>query len=156
MLGINRFAVQSAFIAIAARLAGSLFRIGETFNSTLREAKVVMPPQVVIKRESITLGLAWMFALLTNIVITPFFLKRGVTKPVITFVTAILGTAFAETTARAVAYRRMTSPQGEPVKLPVLAPLRSPVEVGAPALPRKIPPQIPTRVLPPPLAFPFM
>jgi hypothetical protein len=107
MLETYRVAIQTAFIAIASRIVGSGFRVAETYNPALQKAGLVMKPEVVIKREAITMGLAWCFALLTNMVIAPIGKRMGVNRNLITFLTSLIGTATAETVARSVAYRNL-------------------------------------------------
>lgn len=107
MLGINRLAIATAFVSIASRLVGSSFRVAETFNPEYRKLGITPSPEVAIKREGITLGLAWLFALMTSVLIMPAFTRLKFSKDTITFMTAVIGTAIAETVSRKVAYRNL-------------------------------------------------
>jgi hypothetical protein len=105
MIHVPSIAVQTAFVAIASRLVGSTFRVLETLNPELQKSKVISDPKVVFKREAITMGLAWVFALLTNMAIDPMATRRGWNRQLITFLTAVAGTLISETISRFVSYR---------------------------------------------------
>lgn len=109
MREVYRVAIQTAFIAIASRIVGSSYRVAETFNPELKKAGLVMKPDVVIKREAITIGLAWGFSLLTNIVISPMCKRLKVNPNLVTFFTLIVGSVTAEALARLIAYRKMNN-----------------------------------------------
>jgi hypothetical protein len=116
MLGINRFALQNACIAIAPRAVGSTFRVAETYDPNLQRAGVVMPPQVVFQREMIALGLTWLFSLFTNVALRPLARRYKLSKQLVILLTAAIGTAIAEYVGRNIAYKQI-----QPIKTQCIA-----------------------------------
>lgn len=103
---LNTLALQSAFVAIASRLVGATFRVAETYNPVLQKTRMISDPQIVFKREAITIAMAWGFALFTNLLLTPLAKRNHWSIPTTLFLTGILGTFIAESVARWCAYRQ--------------------------------------------------
>lgn len=132
-------AIQTAFVAIASRLVGSTFRVADTFNPKLKDRQIANDPHVVMKREGITLVLAWMFALATNLGIAPLAKKKNWNLLWMAFVTSIVGTFTAESFARLIAYRAPSQPK--PV-LPLAGGTAQPLISPPPNRPLTLPPPV--------------
>jgi hypothetical protein len=102
---ITKAIVQSATIATSARMMGSTFRYLETLNPVLQQSRTITDPPTVLKREILTLCLAWTFALLTNALLKPLVQSRGWSNFRIQFIAALVGSFMAESIGRTVAYR---------------------------------------------------
>ncbi|HEY9685397.1 MAG TPA: hypothetical protein V6C52_00325 [Coleofasciculaceae cyanobacterium] len=102
---ITKAIVQSATIATSARMMGSTFRYLETLNPVLQQSRTITDPPTVLKREILTLTLAWTFALLTNALLKPLVQSRGWSNFRIQFIAALVGSFMAESIGRTVAYR---------------------------------------------------
>lgn len=53
----------TAFVAIASKMVGSTYRIQDAYNPRLQQTAVSPQPDIVVKRESISLAMTWVFAL---------------------------------------------------------------------------------------------
>jgi phosphatidylglycerophosphate synthase len=138
---IKRTAWQAAGIAISSRIVGSAFRCLETLNPDFQQSKVISDPKAVCIRELSTLGMAFVFSLIANVIISPRAEARGWSKFAIQFLTTVIGTTIAETIGRMIAYKKAlpksptsatTTPHPLPVSANPVSPSRSSVPVALP------------------------
>jgi hypothetical protein len=115
----TKLAVQSACVAVASRMVGASFRVAETYSETLQKSKVLGNPEAVLKREAVTVALAWVFALFTNILITPIAKRHKMGLNGVQFFTSVIGALAAEIIGRTLVYRKAVK-QHLPASKPTL------------------------------------
>jgi len=103
---IKKTAWHAACIAISSRLVGSAFRCLETLNPDYQQSRVISDPKSVCIREFSALSMAFVFSLITSILISPRAKARGWSDTAIQFLTTVIGTTIAESIGRLVAYRK--------------------------------------------------
>ena len=154
---IKKAAWQAACIAISSRLIGSAFRCLETLNPDYQQSKVISNPKTVCIRELSAISMAFVFSLITNVIISPWATARGWSNFVIQFLTTVIGTTIAESIGRLVAYRKAAlksqahSVTTIPQPLPVYQYVTLPPKPMA-TIPRNTTPYMPSSVYSP---YPF-
>jgi hypothetical protein len=99
---------EDAFLAIASRSAGSVYRIADAYNPQLQDNNVTPRPELVVNRELITLVLAFGFGLLSSPAMTLLstFLKIQ-SEAARKFLVVVTASAIAEGVSRAFVYRAL-------------------------------------------------
>lgn len=103
----------SAFITCASRMVGASYRVYDAYDPKLRGSAVSPEPALVIKREGISLGLAWVFGLFTAMANTALSTRLGFkdkNSKLVQFTTVVIANALAEGVSRILAYRGLQSP----------------------------------------------
>ena len=98
----------SAFLTCASRMVGASYRVYDAYDPKLRATAVSPEPEVVIKREAISLGLAWCFGLFTAMANTALSTRlgfKGKNSILVQFTTVAIANALAEGVSRLLAYR---------------------------------------------------
>lgn len=102
----------SAFLTCASRMVGASFRVYDAYDPRLRATAVSPEPGVVIRREAISLGLAWSFGLFTamaNSALSARLGFKGKNSILVQFTTVAVANALAEGVSRLLAYRGLQS-----------------------------------------------
>lgn len=103
----NRTNIATAFVTSASRMVGASYRVYDAYDPKLREGAISPQPEVVIKREGISLALAWMFGLFTAAVNSNVSRKLGLKDKslLVSFFTIVIANALAEGVSRLISYQ---------------------------------------------------
>ncbi len=107
----NRTNIATAFVTSASRMVGASYRVYDAYDPKLREGAISPQPEVVIKREGISLALAWMFGLFTAAVNSNVSRKLGLKDKslLVSFFTIVIANALAEGVSRLISYQGVSS-----------------------------------------------
>lgn len=101
-------------------MVGASYRVYDAYDPKLREGAISPKPEVVIKREGISLGLAWMFGLCTATVNNSISRKLGLQDKslLVSFFTIAIANAMAEGVSRLISYQGLSAKNaGSPLNL---------------------------------------
>src|SRR5688572_23019495 len=99
--------VVNAFLGVAGRTVGGSYRFWESTDPHFRNNGLTPPPPVVAQRELISIGLGWIFTLITSEVVLAFNQKWKMPSNVAKLLIILIGNIVAEGIARFFAYRQL-------------------------------------------------
>jgi hypothetical protein len=103
---LNRLSVGSAFVSCAGRMVGASYRVWDAYNPKLRQQGITPVPELVVRRESISLGLSWVFGLFTSILAGEMERAFKIPAKVGMFLNVVFANVLAEGISRLATYRK--------------------------------------------------